>query len=229
MHIEKSIFKVLDSKRAFTHVYYFQSWYSPVFLKSRNDNDAGNSTCITFEVRKDKENSKNYLILKGILPPSPLDSHEVMTHAKNLNNDFTNNGLEKLPSLFNQRCVIIPANDNVANIFAGTLQRDNIPIRRLYIENNGIDLEGLVHQAIKVVRNNGFFILPKLKIENALRTIDKDFMNMIATYPDSESYALCYAWAQALVYADKYLYTFEDDKKHSKQSQGVNHGYGIDS
>jgi hypothetical protein len=228
MHIEKSIFKVLDSKRAYTHVYYFQSWYSPIFLKSRHDNDAGNSTCITFEVRKDKE-GKRYLVLANVLKPSILDSHEVIIHAKNLNNDFTNNSLDKLPNLHNQRCIIVPGNDNINNIFASALQKDNLPIRRLYIENNGIDLEGLVHQAIKIVRNNGFFILPKPKVDNTLRTIDKDFMNMIATYPNSESYSLCYAWAQGLVYADKYLYLYEHDSKRPIKRDGVNHGYGVES
>jgi hypothetical protein len=226
MHIEKGIFKILDLKRAFTHVYYFQSWYSPIFLKTRHSEASDDSTCITFEVRKDKE-GKRYTVLANILPPSILDSHEVVIHAKNLNNDFTNNELRPLPSLYNQHCVIIPANDNIANIFAGALQKSNIPIRRLYIEDNGIDLEGLVHQAIKTVRNNGFFILPSVKSANTLRKIDKDFMNMIATYPDQESYALCYAWAQGLVYASKYLYLFEDER-NSIKSQGVNHGYGVD-
>lgn len=228
MHIEKSIFKILSLNRDYTHLHYFQSWYSPIFLKSRHESDSDDSTCITFELRKDKEGNRKYLVLTNILPPSILDSHEVIIHAKNLNNDFTNNSLTRLPSLYNQHCVIVPANDNISNIFAAALQKDNVPLRRLYIENNGIDLEGLVHQAIKIVRGNGFFILPKAKEAKALRTIDKDFMNMIATYPDKESYALCYAWAQGLVYADKYLYTFDDDSKNPLKNQGVNHGYGVE-
>jgi hypothetical protein len=227
VNIEKSIFIVLDAKREFTHSYYFQSWYSPIFLKARNELDANNSTCITFEVRQDKD-KHHYIVLKDILPPSLLDSHEVVTHLKNMNSDFTNHALRAMPSLYTQKCVIIPANDTVNNIFSISLQKDNIPIRRLYIEDNGIDVEGLIHQAVKIVRNKGFFLLPSLKLSNVLRTIDKDFLNMISTYPDSESYSLCYAWAQGLVYASKYLHTFEEDKKTVKKSTAVNHGYGVE-
>ena len=225
MRLERRSFKVLDTKKDYTQLYRFQSWYSPIFIKSRSDIDNDNSTCITFDVRKDKE-AKHFLTIANILPPAPLDTHEVMTHVVNLNNDFTNNTPIKLPSIHNQHCVVVPANDNVSNHFSYQLQVENVPIMRLFIETNGIDLEGLLHHAIKVLRQNRFYLVPHKDKPHTLRTIDADFYNIVSVYPDAEAYALTYAWAQALVYADRFLYIFDDGKVRDKKP--FEHGYGVD-
>lgn len=228
MNIERGIFKVLDTKKKYSHLYYFQSWYSPIFIKSRSENDNNYSTCITFQIRKD-EKEDTHALLANIFKPTVLDSHELLIHAQNLNYDFTNHELKKGDSLINQKCVIIPADHHVNNLFANHLRVEKVPVQRFYLENNGTDLEGLIHQAIKLVKEKKFFILPKPKVENTLRQIDKDFLNMVCTYPDPESYALCYAWAQGLIYASKFLHAFEN-QKHKKADKGkrFNHGYGIE-
>jgi hypothetical protein len=225
MYLEKKSFQVYNSKKQYSHIYYFQSWYSPIFLKAKNE-DADNSTCITFEVRRNKE-GKHHLALANILPPNVMDSHEVLIHAKNVNNDFTNNNLVGLPSRFNQSCVILPADSHGShNTFASVLQRDNLPIRRMFIERNGGDIEGLLHQAVRVLRQDKFYLLPHPKKEHALRPIDSDFLNIVASYPDKESYALAYAWAQGLVYAEKHLYIFDTIKED--KTKKFNHGYGVE-
>jgi len=49
---------------------------------------------------------------------------------------------------------------------------------------------------------------------------------MVSAYPDIEAYALTYAWAQALVYADRFMYIFNDGVVKDKKP--FNHGYGPD-
>lgn len=225
MQLEKSSFKVLDPKRERSHVFRFQSWYSPIFIKRRTDENSDNSTCITFDVLKDKE-SKHFLTIANILPPSPLDSHEVMTHVANLNNDFTNNSLVKLPSIHSQNCIVVPANDNNNNHFSYLLHLDNLPIRRLAIETNGGDLEGLLHHAMKVLKQQRFYLMQHKDKLHTLRSIDADFLNIVSAYPDVEAYAIAYAWAQGLVYADRFLYVFTDGK--TRERKPFEHGYGVD-
>jgi len=224
MHLQKSSFKILP-KATYSHVYRFQSWYSPIFIKSTSNDETNGSTCITFDVQKDRE-QKHFLTLANILPPSPLDSHEVLTHAVNLNNDFTNNTMAKLPSLYTQNCIVLPANDNLTNHFAYQLQFDALPIRRLWIETNGMNLEGLLHHAMKVLKQNRFYLLPHKEKPHTLRSLDADFLNIVSAYPDIEAYALTYAWAQALVYADRFMHIFREGK--AKDKKPFDHGYGVE-
>lgn len=226
MILERSSFSIANPDKPYLHVYYFQSWYSPIFLKDRNEKDSGNSTCITFELRKTK-NNYHYLVIASLLRPRIMDSHDVMVYAKNLSNDFTNQSKEELPHLYQQNYVVIPGNDKVHNIFAAGLMSKNLPVRRLFIETNGIDIEGLMHQAISCVKNGHFYMLFKPK-SKALRDLDKDFINMACSYPDPESYALVYAWAQGLVFADKYLHILGEPRAKDKSSVPPNHGYGVD-
>jgi len=224
MRIERRSFKIINAKKPYKRVYWFQSWYSPIFIKSSSVEDTTNSCCITFEMRKDNQ-GKHYITLANILPPAPLDSHDVMTHAVNLNNDFTNNTLKALPNLYNQQVVILPSNDNLSNSFAYELQVDhNIPVRRLPIELNGINIDGLIHQAIKIVKKDKFYLRHHHERPNTLDLIDSNFINIINSYPDIESYSLAYAWAQGLVFAHRFLYILDDRKRSEKKS--FDHGYG---
>lgn len=234
MHLEKRRFKVLDPKKANTHLYYFQSWYSPIFLKSKTEEDSGNSVCITFEARKEgvkedtkKREGKTFLLLANIFSPSTLDSHDVLLYAKNLYNDFTNNTFVKLPSTYEQKCIIVPAEHNAHNHFAMQLQFDRLPIQRCYLEDNGGDIEGLLNHAIKVLREDRFYLTHNAKTNNSLRVIDSDFLNRVSAFPNPEAYALLYAWAQGLVYADRFLYLFTEEKGKN-EGKRFEHGYGVD-
>lgn len=237
MHIEKRRFKVLDPKKATTHLYYFQSWYSPIFLKGTNDEDNGNSVCITFEARREgrkeeqretraRRNLKSFLVLANIFSPASLDSHEVILYVGNLYNDFTNNTFVKLPPTYDQKCVIVPANHNVNNHFSTNLHLDGLPIQRFFLEDNGVDIEGLLHHATKLLRQDRFYLTHNAKANNSLRSIDSDFLNRLSAFPNPESYALLYAWGQALIYADKFLYLFDDSIEQEKKP--FEHGYGVD-
>src|SRR4051812_9286894 len=101
MIILRKDFQVLNSKKIYTPHFFYQSWYSPIFLRKRTDEDDDESCCITFQVRKDGDDKK-YLVLANILMPNRLNPHNVLTHVRNLNNDFTNNTLKEVPSRYSQ-------------------------------------------------------------------------------------------------------------------------------
>lgn len=226
MTILRNDFKILNPKNIYTHDFYYQSWYSAIFLKKRPPNDNDDSCCITFQVRKDREDKK-YLVLANILSPSRFSSFEVMSRVNNLNKDFTNNTSKELPSAYDQTCVIFPANENEYNTFSAQAERDNIPIQRLFIEQNGIDLEGMMHRAMLIAKHGRFYLCLNPKDLNVLRPIDEAFLQMMIRYPSQDAYAIAYAWAQGLIYAERYLGIFEEVKKVN--SIKPKHGfYGVE-
>lgn len=219
-------FKVLDPEKTYEHRFYYQSWYSSIFLKNRQPDDNEESCCVTFQVRKDRE-GKNYLVLANILLPDRFDSYQVMTHLKNLNDDFTNNTLKEMPSTYTQNLVIIPAVENEPNSFAHEAQMDNIPIQRLYIEGNGGSLEGMVNRAINLIKKKRFLLVRNPKNKNVFRPLDERFLELIIRYPSNDAYAIAYAWAQGLIYGERYMGLFEDKRK--EKSSSIKHGfYGVD-
>ncbi len=219
-------FKVLNPKKTYEHRFYYQSWYSSIFLKNRPPDDNEESCCVTFQVRKDRED-KNYLVLANMLLPDRFDPYQVMARLKNLEKDFTNNTMKELPSAYSQNCVIVPANENEANSFASEAERDNIPIQRLFIEANGGSLEGLVNRALNLTKQGRFFLVLNQKDKNVFRAMDERFLELIIRHPSNDAYAMAYAWAQGLIYGERFLRLFDESKKELRD---IKHGfYGVDS
>ncbi len=219
-------FKVLDPKKTCKHKFYYQSWYSSIFLKNRPPDDNDESCCVTFQVRTDRED-KSYLVLANIFLPDRLDPYEVMKHLKNLNNDFTNNTLTTLPSAHTQKCVIIPATENEPNSFASEAQSAGVPIHRLYAEDNGGDLDGLLNRAVNIAKRGGFFLVRNPKENNVFRTMDERFLGLIIRHPSNDAYAISYAWAQGLIYGERFLGLFRERDGKPKWVNQV--FYGVES
>ena len=86
----------MDPKKPSIHSYYFQSWYSPIFLRNSDyalDDD--NSVCVTFDVRREglpedekrerkSKVGKGFAMLANVFKPRMLDSHDTLVHVANL-------------------------------------------------------------------------------------------------------------------------------------------------